>query len=101
MPPSSQQLPPESHYDPKKLGKYFAIAAVVLLLSIIGLFAKDYSRQWKDYQRAFHAMEIEKTRVKVDEQQNSLASNEDYQKIIKALDEAKAKQTQQASSKKQ
>src|SRR5206468_3286248 len=38
MPP--QKLPPESHYDHNKLGKLFALAAVVLLLSLIGQFAK-------------------------------------------------------------
>src|SRR5437868_3133974 len=88
MPP---QLPPESHYDPNKIQKIFAIAAVVLLLSILGLFAKDYSRQWKDYQRQFKAMEVEKTRVKIDAEENELSKNSDYQNVLKELAEAKKK----------
>lgn len=99
MPPSS--LPPESHYDPKKLGKIFAIVAVALLLSLIGIFAKDYSRQWKDYQRQFHALEIEKARVKLDEQQNNLSANQDYQKVLADIKEAKNQLAQHASDRKQ
>ncbi|MDO8674911.1 MAG: c-type cytochrome [Candidatus Omnitrophota bacterium] len=82
MPPP---LPPESHYDPKKLQKIFAIATLVLLVSLFGVFAKDYAREWKTYQRQFRALEVEKTRVKLDAQNNELAKNEDYQKVLKEL----------------
>src|SRR5438552_3729726 len=91
------QLPPESHYDPKKLDKLFAILAIVLLLSLMAVFVKDYSRQWKDYQRQFHSLEVEKSRVKLDEQQNDLSKNEEYQKVLQNLKEAQQKQAQQAS----
>jgi cytochrome c2 len=98
MPPSN--LPPESHYDPKKLDKFFAIVGIVLLLSLIGLFAKDYSRQWKDYQRQFHALEVEKSRVKLDELQNDLSSNQEYQKVLADLKGAKEKLAHQAAQQK-
>ena len=95
MPP---QLPPESHYDPKKLDKLFAIAAVILLLSLVGLFAKDYSRQWKGYQRQFRVIEVEKARVKLDAENVELAKNEDYQKVLKELGAAQDKVKAQASA---
>ncbi len=82
-----EPLPPESHYNPKLLDKIFAAVAVILLISIIGLFAKDYSRQWKNYQREFRALEVEKSRVKLDEQENLLKGNEEYQDILKKLEE--------------
>lgn len=82
MPPP---LPPESYYDPKKLDKIFAIVAIVLLLAIIALFVKDYSRPWKDYQRQFHDLEIEKARVKLDQLQHDLSKNEEYQQVLKDL----------------
>jgi len=88
MPP---QLPPESHYDPDKLGKIFAFVAVVLLLSLIGLFAKDYSRQWKDYQRQYRGLEVEKARVKLDAEGNDLNKNEEYKKLLQDLSEAQKK----------
>jgi mono/diheme cytochrome c family protein len=93
------QLPPESHYDPKKLGKIFAVVAVVLLLSLIGIFVKDYSRQWKGYQQQYRAMEAEKARVKLDEQQKDLSKNEEYQKVTAELKEAQAKFAKQLSEK--
>ncbi len=91
------QLPPESHYDLKKLDKIFAFLAIALLLSIIGIFAKDYSRQWKDYQRQFRALEIEKAQVKMNEQENDLSKNEEYQQVLKDLKCAKDQLKEQAS----
>ena len=88
MPPP---LPPESHYDPKKLQKIFAIATLVLLVSLFGIFAKDYAREWKTYQRQFRVLEVEKSRVKLDAQNNDLAKNEEYQKVLKELKTAQDK----------
>lgn len=84
-----EQLPPESHYNPKKLDMIFAILSIVLLLCVIGLFAKDYSRQWKNYQKEFRGLEVEKARVKVDEQNILLTANAEYQEIVKKYDDAK------------
>ncbi len=95
MPP---QLPPESHYDPKKLDKIFAIIAIVMLLSLVGMFAKDYSRQWKDYQRQYRAMEVEKARVKADSEDQELSKNEDYQNVLKELAVAQKEQAAQGSA---
>ncbi len=83
-----EPLPPESHYNPKKLDKIFAILAIVLLVSIVGLFAKDYSRQWKNYQREFRALEVEKSRVKLDGEENDLSKNAEYQDILKKYADA-------------
>lgn len=88
--PNKPQLPPESHYDPKKLDKIFAIAALVLLVALMGIFAKDFSREWKPYQRQFKALELEKTRIKVDAESKVLAKNEEYQAVVKQLAESQA-----------
>ncbi len=90
-------LPPESYYDPKKLDKIFAFVAIALLLSLIALFAKDYSRPWKDYQRQFHALEIEKARVKLDQLQLDLSNNEEHQRVLKDLKAAQVNLRQQSS----
>ncbi len=96
MPP--QQLPPESHYDPKKLDKIFAIVSVILLVSLFGIFAKDFSREWKAYQREFRNLEVEKALVKLDAQNVALGKNEDYQKIVKDLESAQKKLDGQKST---
>jgi cytochrome c551/c552 len=95
MPP---QLPPESHYDPKKLGMIFAIVTIILLLSLIGIFVKDYAREWKGYQRDFRTQEVEKARVKKDAELKELAKNEEYQGVLKDLETAKKNQKAKESS---
>lgn len=89
--PNKPQLPPESHYDPKRLDKIFAISAIVLLVALMAIFAKDYSRAWKPYQRAFKELELEKTRIKVNAESNLLEKNDEYQAILKELKEAESK----------
>lgn len=103
MPPTPQK-PPESHYDLQKLHKFFAIAAVTLLIALLGLFAKDYSKEWKKYQEDFRKLEAEKAKVKYDIETNELAKNEEYQNAIKeeaaAQEQFKTKSKEVASIKK-
>lgn len=90
MPPTPQK-PPESHYDLQKLHKLFAFAALTLLISLMALFAKDYSKQWKVYQEEYRKLEIEKAKVKYDLETNDLAKNQDYQNLLKEKNEAQEK----------
>lgn len=80
--------PQERHYNIHKLNIIFAVSSVVLLVSLIWLFADDYSRTWKDYQREFRALEIEKTRVKYDAAAHQLKEDQEYQTLRKELEEA-------------
>ncbi len=96
--PNKPQLPPESHYDPKKLDKLFAIITIILLVAIVGIWAKDYAREWKQYQKQFKALELEKTKIKMDGEENELAKNEEYQGVLKQLAEAQGKFKSQESS---
>ena len=64
MPPTPQK-PPESHYDLNKLHKIFAFAALTLLIALLALFAKDYSKEWKVYQQQFRELDAEKAKVKL------------------------------------
>src|SRR5262245_12929082 len=88
MPPTPQK-PPESHYDVQKLHKLFAFAAFTLLIALLGLFAKDYAKEWKVYQEEYRQFEIEKAKVKYDLEQNELAKNEEYQTSLKEQTAAK------------
>jgi mono/diheme cytochrome c family protein len=90
MPPTPPK-PPESHYDLQKLHKFFAFAAFALLVALLGLFAKDYSREWKQYQQQYRELEVEKAKVKYELESQSLAANQDYQKIVKETEAAAAK----------
>ena len=95
MPPTPQK-PPESHYDVQKLHKFFAFAALTLLFALFGLFAKDYSKEWKVYQEEYRQLEAEKAKVKYDLEINDLAKNEEYQNLLK--EEAAAKDAVKAKS---
>lgn len=79
---------PESFYDPNKLNKFFAIAALVLLAGLGGLIIKDYDRKWKRHQEEFQVMEVEKTRTKHEIAKAQLESSSEYQDLVKALEEA-------------
>ena len=62
----------ERHYNIQKLNRLFAIASLVLLISLGWMFFEDYARNWKNYQREFRQLEVEKTRVKFDKEANKL-----------------------------
>ncbi len=80
--------PQERHYNIFKLNRLFAIASVILLFSLGLMIWDDYSREWKDYQKEFQALEIEKTRIKYDIETNKLQKGEEYQKLLQELKEA-------------
>lgn len=80
----------ERHYNIEKLNKIFAIASIILLFGLIGLFMKDYDRSWKDYQKEFRQREVEKTRVKFDDARQALDSSEEYRQLVGTI--AKAQQ---------
>ncbi len=82
--------PQERHYNINRLNILFALASIVLLFSIVAMFADDYSRQWKEYQKKFRALEIEKTRVKYDLEQSKLVQSPEYQTLTADLEKTKA-----------
>ncbi|HCI44067.1 MAG TPA: hypothetical protein DE315_00830 [Candidatus Omnitrophica bacterium] len=79
--------PEERHYNIDRLNMIFAVASIVLLFALIWMVTDDYSREWKDYQRKFRELEIEKTRVKYDYAFNELESKGDYKALEKQLEE--------------
>ncbi len=89
MPPTPPK-PPESHYDLQKLHKLFAFAAFALLFALVGIFAKDFTRDWKPYQQEFRKLEIEKAQIKKEMEAQALQVNEEYQTILKAKAKAEA-----------
>ncbi len=89
--------PQERHYDVNKLNIIFAISSCVLLVTLLWMLAQDYAREWKDYQRAFRALEIEKTRVKYDAAIHEAKDREEYRALedqLKGAREALAKDCQ-------
>lgn len=79
----------ERHYNINKLNLIFALSSLILLTAIGWLFLKDYSRKWKDYQKEFRVIEVEKSRVKLDKASLDLNENPDYAAILDELEKAR------------
>jgi len=79
----------ERHYNINKLNIIFACSSVVLLMVLGGVFMNDYSRTWKDYQKDFRTLEIEKTRMKYDAALTKLDKTPEYQALVTQLAEVK------------
>lgn len=71
----------DRYYKPEKINKIFAFAALLLLFCLMGLFAKDYNRKWKEHQKEFQALEVEKARVKYDQALIDLENNPEFKQI--------------------
>lgn len=87
----------ERHYNVNNLNRLFAIASVILLSALGLLFLSDYVRKWKDYQNDFQALEIEKTRVKYDEEINRIRSDPEYLALEEAIKTARTQFAAQCS----
>jgi mono/diheme cytochrome c family protein len=48
-------------YQAQTLHKWFAISSLLLFLITVGMVMKDYTREWKRYQRDFNKLSIEST----------------------------------------
>jgi len=59
----AKQNPPL--YSVEKTFLWFAVAGVVLTVSLLLIVAQDYSREWKDWQRKFIRLQYEKTKAEL------------------------------------
>ncbi len=51
----------DTHYHVPKLNLWFALSSVILLASSVWMVIDDWSRSWKDYQRAFFKLEVDRS----------------------------------------
>ena len=82
--------PKERHYDIKRLNKWFALSSGLFLVVFVGIFAEDYAREWKQYQRTFRKMEAARTQQSYEEEQKKLEAQERYQELQFSIQEADA-----------
>ena len=53
------------------------------------MFLSDYVRQWKRHQAEFRALEISKTKAKYEEAHRALESQQEYQALLKKVEQAR------------
>ena len=78
----------ERHYNILKLNKWFAISSLLFTFVWLLVFANDFNRQWKPYQKTFRKLEIEKIRLDLSAAEKELASNEKYDLVSSELQDA-------------
>ncbi|MEM7309885.1 MAG: c-type cytochrome [Planctomycetota bacterium] len=56
----------DTHYHVPKLNAWFALSSLALLAVAFWMVIDDWDRSWKDYQREFRQIEIERTRASLE-----------------------------------
>ena len=63
-------------YNVPRLHMVFAIASVLLLASVFLMVADDYIKEWRDYQREFRAMDIDRSERKLEAMRTEIDSTQ-------------------------
>jgi cytochrome c2/predicted nucleic acid-binding Zn-ribbon protein len=81
---------PESHYNLNLLGKWFALASLLLLILIGLIFYQDYNSEWKAYQKQFRKLESKQTRESYNKKKEALEAKGSYKKALQLVKDEKA-----------
>ena len=84
----------DTHYSTSKLNLWFTVSAVLLLIAAVWMVLDDWNRPWKQYQREFRTMEIERARERLAEA-DAVASLAREEELQGTLSEAEARLAQQ------
>ena len=73
----------ERYWDINLLNKWFAISSVVFLVVMVWVFIDDNDDEFKEYQREFRKLQIEKAEQNLTQEKSSIESEvEDYDKLL-------------------
>jgi len=75
----------ERYYNILKLNRWFAISSIVFIGIWFLVFANDYDRSWKKYQKAFRNLEIESLNKEISNMENALNNNPEYLQLNESL----------------
>ena len=78
----------ERYYKISLLNKWFAISSIIFVLTLLWMFQDDYARKWKEYQREFRQLEVDKTKDAYLDAEAKLLSQAEYAETMYALVEA-------------
>lgn len=80
----------ERYYNIFKLNKWFALSSLLFLGIWFIVFADDYQRSWKGYQREFRELEIEKIRTDIKNNLDELNNDPEYLALISEMEKEQA-----------
>ena len=85
----------ERYWDINLLNKWFAISSVVFLITMVWTFIDDNDDEFKEYQREFRKLEIEKAEEKLIQEKSSIEGEvEDYDKLLAEAESEYSKKSQ-------
>ena len=76
----------ERYYNILKLNRWFAISSIVFMGIWLLVFADDYNRPWKTYQKEFRQLEIASIHNDYTEIEKNLESDSEYLKLNASLE---------------
>ena len=78
----------ERYWDINLLNKWFAISSIVFLITMVWTFIDDNDDEFKDYQREFRKLQIEKAEEKLVEEKSSIEGEvKDYDELLAKAEE--------------
>ncbi len=81
-------------YSVAKTFFWFAIVSLVLTACLVGIVYEDYRRDWKDYQKKFTALKLEKIKLEI----SAADQNIDKAEVARLTQEIKAAEVSAASN---
>src|SRR5262245_13887777 len=77
-------------YDINRLNMFFAISSIIMFVFFAWMMWADFSRDWKHYQAEFRKLERARTAALESQEEETLSTNPDYQKVQQELAAAEA-----------
>ena len=75
----------ERYYNILKLNRWFAISSIIFAAIWLLVFADDYNRPWKKFQKAFRILETEHIKSDVSRLESNLQNNSEYLNLVESL----------------
>lgn len=77
-------------YDINRLNMFFALSSIIMFIFFAWMMWADFSRDWKRYQAEFRKLERARTAAMESKEEETLASNPEYQKVQQEIQAADA-----------
>ena len=89
----------ERYWDINLLNKWFAISSIVFLVVMVWIFIDDNDDEFKDYQREFRKLEIEKTKEKLKNEELGVADEIDnYNQLLETAEKEYQNKTEKINN---
>src|SRR5262245_2607491 len=69
-------------YDINRLNMFFALSSIIMFIFFAWMMWADFNRDWKRYQAEFRKLERARTAAQHAQEEETLAANPEYQKVM-------------------